>query len=185
MVGFLRGRGYGALAGAREFFTLYETAAPEVHTSAAYFERLNSPSAQTRRVAPMMINNVRSLCRVQWSRGVVGGGLMATLRFDADDGNELLALLTERLRRLLERPGVVGAHLCLADKSASSMKTEEKKSRPTPAVVPGWVVLVEGGASRESLERAVAELLDEATLSCAGAKDMHPGIYVLQVSLSR
>jgi hypothetical protein len=185
IAGFLRGRRYGALAGAPEFFTLYETAGPEVHTSAAYFERLNNPTAQTRRVAPMMINNVRSLCRVAWCRGVVSGGLMATLRFDADEGNGLLALLTERLPQVLERAGVVGAHLCLADKSASSMKTEEKKSRPTAALVPGWVVLVEGGASRESLERAVGEVLDERRLVSAGAMDLHRGIYILQVTLSK
>jgi len=183
--GFLRGRRYGALAGSPEFFTLYETAGPEVHTSAAYFERLNNPTPQTRRVAPMMINNVRSLCRVEWSRGGVGGGLMATLRFDGGEGNRLLPLLAERLPRVVERPGIVGAHLCVADKGASSVKTEEKKARPAAALVPGWVVLVEGGGSRENLERALAELLDEPTLAAAGATDVHRGIYVLQVSLSR
>jgi hypothetical protein len=183
--GFLRGRRYGALAGSPEFFTLYETAGPEVHTSAAYFERLNNPTPQTRRVAPMMINNVRSLCRVEWSRGVVHGGLMTTLRFDAEEGNRLLALLTERLPRMLEQPGVVGAHLCLADKGASSVKTEEKRSRPAAALVPGWVVLVEGGARRESLEHATGELLDEPSLVGAGARDVHCGTYILQVSLSR
>ena len=183
--GFLRARRYGALAGAPEFFTLYETAGPQVHSSAAYLERLNHPTEQTRRVAPMMINNVRSLCRVEWSRGVVAGGLIATLRFDAQDGNALIALLDERLPKVLERPGIVGAHLCLADKSASSVKTEEKKARPTAALVPGWVVLVEGGASRERLERATDELLDERSLVAAGAKDAQRGVYILQVSLSR
>ena len=183
--GFLRGRRYGALAGAPEFFTLYETAGPEVHTSAAYFERLNNPTPQTRRVAPMMINNVRALCRVEWSRGGVGGGLMATLRFDGEEGNRLLPLLAERLARVLERPGIVGAHLCVADKSASSVKTEEKKSRPTAALVPGWVVLVECGASRESLQQAVDGLLDPSSLAAAGATDMQRGIYVLQVDLAR
>ena len=184
--GFLRGRRYGALAGSPEFFTLYETAGPEVHTSAAYFERLNNPTPQTRRVAPMMIKNVRSLCQVEWSRGGVAGGLMATLRFDAaDEVTRLLPLLKERLAQLVERPGIAGAHLCLADKGASSVKTEEKKSRPSAALVPGWVVLVEGGASRESLERAVAQLLDAASLTAAGALDVQLGIYALQVSLSK
>jgi hypothetical protein len=183
--GFLRGRRYGALAGAPEFFTLYETTGPEVHTSPSYFERLNNPTEQTRRVAPMMINNVRSLCRVEWSDGHVAGGLMATLRFDAEEGSSLLPPLTKRLARVLDRPGVVGAHLCLADKGASSVKTEEKKSRPTAALVPGWVVLVEGGASRESLERATDELLDEPSLVAAGAKDLQLGVYVLQVSLTK
>lgn len=184
IAGFLRGRRYGALVGAPEFFTLYETAGPEVHTSAAYFDRLNNPTAQTRRVAPMMINNVRSLCRVEWSRGGVLGGLIATLRFDAE-GDRLLPLLKERLAQVLERPSVVGAHLCLADKNASSLRTEEKKARPTAALVPGWVVLVEGGAGRAPLERAVNELLDEGSLAAAGAKDLHRGIYELQVSLAK
>lgn len=184
IAGFLRGRRYGALAGAPEFFTLYETEGPEVHTGAAYLERLNNPTAQTRRVAPMMINNVRSLCRVQWTRGTVAGGLMATLRFDADEPNALLALLGERLAGVLQRAGIVGAHLCLADKDASSVRTEEKKARPTSALVPGWVVLVEGGADRQGLEHAVAEVLDEPSLAAAGARDVQRGIYALQVSLS-
>ena len=46
------------LAGSPEFFTLYETSGPEVHTSAAYFNRLNHPTEQTRRVAPMMIRKI-------------------------------------------------------------------------------------------------------------------------------
>ena len=183
--GFLRGRRYGALAGSPEFFTLYETSGPEVHSSAAYFERLNHPTEQTRRVAPMMINNVRSLCRVEWSGGSVSSGLMATLRFDAEDDNRLLPLLTERLLKMLQEPGIVGAHLCLADKGASSVKTEEKKARPTAALVPGWVVLIEGGASRAALERATAKQLGMAALAAAGATDIHSGLYVLQVSLGK
>jgi hypothetical protein len=185
--GFLRGRRYAALAGAPEFFTLYETATPEVHTSPAYFERLNNPTEQTRRVAPMMINNVRSLCRVAWSRGTAVGGLIATLRFDGPESTdeELLHLLVrDRLPRLLMRPGVTGAHLCLADKGASSVKTEEKKSRPTAALVPGWVVMVEGAAGREGLERATADLLDDRSLSDAGASEVQRGIYALQISVS-
>jgi len=132
-----------------------------------------------------MINNVRSLCRVEWSRGHIAGGLMATLRFDAEEGDRLLALLHERLPEVLAKPGIVGAHLCLADKGASSVKTGEKKSRPTAALVPGWVVLVEGGADRERLERASDEVLDERSLVAAGAKDLQRGVYALQVSLSR
>src|SRR5260221_8630572 len=125
----------------------------------------------------MMIHSVRWRCRVGWSRGHVAGGLMATLRFDAEDGHGLLALLHERLPKVLERPGIVGAHLCLGDKGASSVQTEEKKGRP-PALVPGWVVLVEGGAGREHLERATNELLDERSLVAAGAHGIPPGVHV-------
>jgi hypothetical protein len=185
--GFLRGRRYGALEGSPEFFTLYETASPEVHTSAAYLERLNAPTEQTRRVAPMMINNVRSLCRVEWTRSRAVGGVLATLRFDAPDSSaeELRDLLVrDRLPRLVMRPGVLGAHLCIADKAASSVKTEEKKSRPTAALVPGWVVLVEGAAGRETLSAAVSPLLDDETFRAAGAHDIIRGLYALQVSIT-
>jgi hypothetical protein len=186
--GFLRGRRYRALAGAPEFFTLYETAGPEVHTGADYLERLNNPSAWTRRIAPMMVNNVRSLCRVAWSRGRIAGGLIATLRFDADDAwrERLLERIThERLPALLEHPGVVGAHLCLADKAASGVQTEEKKSRPAAALVPECVVLAEGGADRASLERAVNDVLAPSTLAAAGALDVKVGIYALQACLAK
>jgi hypothetical protein len=184
--GFLRGRRYAAVAGAPEFFTLYETQDPQVHTSAAYMERLNHPTEQTRRVAPNMINNVRSLCRVEWSRGSALGGLMFTLRFDVAEPTEMLDLLVrDRLPRLLMRPGVTAAHLCLADKGASSVKTEEKKARPEAALVPGWVVMVEGAAGREALERAAADLLDERSLTDAGGSGLQRGLYALQMSLSK
>ena len=188
IAGFLRGRRYGAVQGSPEFFTLYETDAPEVHTGAAYLERLNHPTEQTRRVAPNMINNVRSLCRVEWSRGAAMGGLVFTLRFDVGESDhaEMRDLLVrDRLPRLLMRPGVSAAHLCLADKGASSVKTEEKKARPEAALVPGWVVMVEGTAGREALERAVADLLDERSLTDAGGSELLRGVYALQVSLSR
>jgi hypothetical protein len=186
IAGFLRGRRYGAVEGSPEFFTLYETEGPHVHTGAAYMERLNNPTEQTRRVAPNMINNVRSLCRVEWSRGSASGGLMFTLRFDVTEPDEMLELLVrDRMPRLLMRMGVTAAHLCLADKGASSVKTEEKKSRPQAALVPGWVVMVEGAAGRDALERAVADLLDERSLAEAGASGLQRGLYTLQVSLSK
>lgn len=184
--GFLRGRRYAAVAGSPEFFTLYETEDPQVQTGAAYMERLNNPTEQTRRVAPNMINNVRSLCRVEWSRGAALGGLIFTLRFDVSEPAEMLDLLVrDRLPRLLMRLGVTAAHLCLADKGASSVKTEEKKARPEAALVPGWVVMVEGAAGREALERAAADLLDERSLTDAGASGLQRGIYALQMSLSK
>ena len=188
IAGFLRGRRYGAVHGSPEFFTLYETENPEVHTGAAYMERLNNPTEQTRRVAPSMLNNVRSLCRVEWSRGAAMGGLAFTLRFDvaaSDDAEMRDLLVRDRLPRLLMRPGVGAAHLCLADKGASSVRTEEKKARPEAALVPGWVVMVEGTAGREALERAVADLLDERSLTDAGATELLRGVYALQVSFSK
>jgi len=51
--------------------------------------------------------------------------------------------------------------------------------------MPGWVVLVEGGAGREALEHAVRELLGETALEAAGAQNQARGIYALQAGLAK
>jgi hypothetical protein len=185
--GFLRGRRYAAIEGGPEFFTLYETASPQVHTGAAYLERLNKPTPLTRRVAPHMQNNIRSLCRVALSQGTGAGGLMVSLRYDVAAESEAahLALLTQDiLPALAGHPAVCAVHLCLADRAASAVQTEEKKSRPHPAGVPTWVVLVEGAADSRPLARACGDALANARLAAAGASGIERGLYRLQLSLA-
>lgn len=187
IAGFLRARRWVAIDGAPEFFTLYETADPQVHTSAGYLERLNNPSPWTRRFAPNMVNNIRSLCRVAYSIGAGQGGLLVALRYDVVPGSAQaqLQLLTEKiLPQLVEQPGITGAHLCLADKAASSIQTEEKKSRPQAALVPTWVILVEGAADRASLLAACSEALADQVLAAAGAYGIVRGLYQLQYGYS-
>ncbi len=187
IAGFLRGRRFAALdgQGAPEFFTLYETADPSVHTSAGYLERLNNPTPQTRRVAPHMVNNIRSLCRVAYTSGEADGGLLVTLRFDVALGaaDAHLALLTQTLFPQVQlQPGIEAVHLCRADEAASSVQTEEKKSRPQQALVPGWVVLVEGVADRAMFTSACNTLLSDQALADAGATGIARGLYQLQYS---
>ncbi|MEO8104096.1 MAG: hypothetical protein ABI790_16380 [Betaproteobacteria bacterium] len=181
--GFLRGRRWAAIEGAPEMFTLYETAGPEVHTGADYLARLNDPTPLTKRVAPNMVNNVRSLCRVVFSTGNGRGGMVATYRYDVVAGKEeaQLALLTGQILPMLaKRPGIAGVHLCLADSAASSVQPEEKKSRPQQARVPTWVILVEGNAGREILDGACREMLRDDVLQATGAVTIERGIYQLQ-----
>ena len=187
IAGFLRARRWVAIDGAPEFFTLYETADPQVHSSAGYLERLNNPSPWTRRFAPNMVNNIRSLCRVAYSIGAGQGGLLVALRYDVTLASEQaqLQLLTEKiLPKLVEQPGITGVHLCLADKAASSIQTEEKKSRPQAALVPTWVILVEGAADRASLLAACSEALADQVLAAAGAYGIARGLYQLQYGYS-
>lgn len=187
IAGFLRARRWVAIDGAPEFFTLYETADPQVHSSAGYLERLNNPSPWTRRFAPNMVNNIRSLCRVAYSIGAGQGGLLVALRYDVTLASEQaqLQLLTEKiLPKLVEQPGITGVHLCLADKAASSIQTEEKKSRPQAALVPTWVILVEGAADRASLLAACSEALADQVLTAAGAYGIARGLYQLQYGYS-
>ena len=75
-------------------------------------------------------------------------------------------------------------HLCRADEAASSVQTEEKKSRPQQALVPAWVVLVEGVADRAMLAAACDTLLSGKALASAAATGMARGLYQLQYSRS-
>ena len=179
--GFLRGRRYRAVRGEPEFFTLYEARSLDVLTGPDYAGRLNDPTPWTRRVAPQLRNNVRSLCHVALSLGAGVGGLATTWRYDVAPGRQVeqRALVEKSLRRIADGKGVVGAHLCLADLAASSVQTEEKKARPSKALTPGWVVIVEGAGELPALEQACAPLSTKA-LEDAGARGIATGLYQLQ-----
>jgi hypothetical protein len=168
--GFLRGRRYIALEGHPEFFTLYETQTTAVLTGADYLARLNSPTPWTRRATAAFTDTSRSLCRVALSLGPGEGGLIMTWRFDAAPGEKL----KEILRELVGRPGVCGVHLAIADRAGSGIETEEKKGRPK-VLVPGTVVLVEGGAERAALEAACREITFE--------QPVERGLYQLQYTV--
>jgi len=150
--GFRRGRRYIALDGHPQYFTLYETATTAVLTGADYLARLNAPTPWTRRATAAFTDTSRSVCRVGFSGGPGEGGLMMTYRFESDPG-----ALEPLLQKVLQQPGICGAHYCIADREGSGIQTEEKKGRP-PVGIPGWIVLVEGGAERAALEAACASL---------------------------
>jgi hypothetical protein len=107
-----------------------------------------------------------------------------TWRYDVVEGRE------EEQRRLLAHhvlpalaacPEVVGAHLCLADQAASSIQTAEKKLREERALIPSWIVLVEGGGEAAALETACGEALPMEALLGAGAREpIERGLYQLQ-----
>jgi len=187
--GFRRGRRYVALAGASggrpEFFTLYETDSPEVLAGADYLDRLNHPTPWTQRAIAQFRNLARSLCRVALSLGTGQGGMIMTLRYDVAAGREeeQRRLLAHRiLPALVDRPGIVGVHLCLADRAASGIETEEKKGR-AKALIPNWVILVEGGGEVALLEAACREMLAAETLLAAGAAEpVERGLYRLEYS---
>ncbi|MBL9209611.1 MAG: hypothetical protein JNL92_04035 [Opitutaceae bacterium] len=145
--GFRRGRRYRALEGGPDYFNLYETADVGVLSSPAYLARLNAPTDWTRRVVPGFRDVARSLCRVRASLSVGLGGVMLTQRFAvADTERERVAarLADDVLPALAARPGITGAHLCLAEEALSSVATVESVARGTPTLVPTWIVLIEG-----------------------------------------
>ncbi|MEO8739161.1 MAG: hypothetical protein ABI537_05595 [Casimicrobiaceae bacterium] len=165
--GFRIGRRYIALAGAPEYFNLYEADSAEVLGGPEYLSRLNAPSAWTRRVVPSFLHVSRSICRVAYTSGVGQGGFMLTQRFDVAPARRAVVVDAVTLRLLpplVERKGIAGVHFCLADEAISKVETAEKKARADTTLVPTWIVLIEGSsaadveAAGESLASGLREL---------------------------
>jgi hypothetical protein len=147
--GFRRGRRYVACDGdtAPEFFTLYETDTPEVLVGQDYLNRLNNPTAWTKRATQAFRNTSRALTRVHASYGPGSGGILATIRFAAAAGQEerlRQALKADVLPSVAEQHQIAGAHLCLTNADASAARTAESRDRTDIQAAPDWVVLIEG-----------------------------------------
>ena len=128
--GFLRGRRYLSARGAPKYFTLYETAGPEVLRSPVYMERLNNPTEWTRRVLPNMRNAIRNAFRLLHSVGREEGRAGVALRIDPAAGREeelRQRYQGEILGELTRIPGVLSATLYEAEPVATGVITEERK----------------------------------------------------------
>ena len=183
IAGFRRGRRYRAIEADVEFFTLYETETPLVHTGSEYTARLNAPTPWTQHAIAGFLDTSRSLCRVAVSVGTGQGGLLVTYRYDVAPGREeeqRCLLAHQVLPALADAPGVVGVHLGIADRAASAIQTAEKKDLP-PVLVPNWVILVEGGSEVPPLLAACDTMLPATRLIAAGAvAPVLRGLYQLQ-----
>lgn len=147
--GFRRGRRYVADVGDRspEFFTLYETESLAVLTSAAYLERLNNPTAWTRRAAGAFRGTIRAATTVVQSLGAGSGGYLATLRVGmlGDESAPFdIRLMASVLAEALDLPRVTGVHLCMTDAAASGVKSLESRTRVGDLPIPAGVFLAEG-----------------------------------------
>lgn len=197
--GFRRGRRYVRdAAGELRYFTLYETADIGVLESGPYLERLNNPTAWTRRVLPYFRNGSRVAMLVTSSAGAGIGGLAATISFGPGEGRaaELRGWTVTAGDQLRSKyPGLTGWHLCESDDQVTQAKagTEEARaSRPATAVAsqtaasrsPRWMVMVEA-TERGALEAAGDLLAGESGLTAAGATAVGEYLtYRLMIALS-
>ena len=174
--GFLRGRRYRAADDKThpEFFTLYETQTFEVTQGVDYLNRLNAPTAWTRRATAHFKTTSRSLARVVASFGVGSGGVLLTLRFDVPDDECEDKTLASIVTKAAALPEVTGAHILKGDDEASGAKTAESKDRKDIEQPARWAILVEA-CSIEALAGARALLNDHPALSAASA-----GLYSLE-----
>ena len=188
IAGFRRGRRFIAVAGAPTYFNLYEADNTAVLGGRNYLERLDSPTAWTRRVVASFRAVSRSICRVAYSEGVGEGGFMLTQRFDVDAAEA--ARTSDALRRrllppLAGRKGIAGVHLCLADEAISRIETAEKKARSEATAIPRWIVLIEG-TSEIDVQGAGESLTAELrALPGMPAPAIDTSTYQLQHALSK
>jgi hypothetical protein len=186
--GFLRGRRYIAMQAQRNFLTMYEVEDLSVLTGTDYLAKANNPSPLTLRTTPLVLDSVRGLARVRASHGPGTGGFALTLRFDPAanhaGGEEALEryLAQQALPQLAQRCDIVGAHLIVADKEASSMTPVERQGRPTR--IPNWIVLIEG-FTLAAVNSAGGAALSNALLTANGCADaIERDTYALQFTLS-
>ncbi len=145
--GFLRGRRYLARGAGRRVFVLYEVEAVSTLVSPAYLERLNNPTAWTRKVMPRFRNMARTLAARRLTSGTgIGGVLQVTelRRRDAGPAPRVESGPEEAIRRWIAgSEDVLGVHLLEGDREASGAPTEEKAIRGTPDVIFDGLLLVE------------------------------------------
>ena len=183
--GFIRGRRYLAERGTPEYFNLYEVETTAVLTSPAYLERLNNPTPLTRRTVVHIRKTARSLCRVIDSVGSASAGIMMTWQLEApaDQEAELITHVQKRLPVVVARPGVVGAHLGVADRAGSDIMTEERKMRGSATQIPSVIVLVEG-ISVAAVQAAGEHALPSSGLRAHGASEpIQTAIYRLETEV--
>jgi len=180
--GFLRGSRWVSVDGNNSYFVIYETKALDTVTSGPYLERLNNPTAWSKKVMPYHRNMVRSLCRVESSFGAALAQAMLTIRLSPQAGAQgrMKSWLLEFLPTLTSRKGLVAAHL-LMDAARTELTAEQKIRGGDGAA--DWVVLV-NGYDADAVAGMAANELGQENLAARGAA---PGpvsrIYQLAYSL--
>ena len=109
-------------------FVMYELADHGVLSSPTYLSRLNAPTPWPTKMMPYHRNMVRSQCHVLASRGAAIARHVMTVRLSPAPGRDdgLRAALRQRIDRLADRPGVIGAHLTRHERPAIATTTEQR-----------------------------------------------------------
>jgi hypothetical protein len=113
--GYRRARRFQALEGAPQYLTLFEADTPDALASPGYLRLVGNISEQSKRIRAGFSNVVRNTFRVRATHGRGLGAVMASVRLRLQAGDEggkdkAAAWMEERLRALLSRHAIVGAH---------------------------------------------------------------------------
>lgn len=183
--GFLRGQRYVAIQGRPKYFNFYEAVDAETFSSAPYRERLNNPTPWTRQVVAHFQNTARTICKRVAVAGSGDGPFVETLRLSAGGETELIgAVRDELLPALVQREGIVAAHLLQGIRAASAGDSAEKALRSGTDQVADWVILIEAVDARFLLSAGHVARID-TFLDGRAKKGWDRGVYQLQFALTQ
>jgi hypothetical protein len=181
--GFRRASRWTSATGDEGIFVMYELTSYAVLSSSAYVSHLNTPTPWSARMMPHHRNMVRSQCRVLESWGGSAARHALTLRFSPqqDRANDLRAFFRALCAAMVQRPGIVGAHL-MQHQTPPVAQTTEQRIRNSADRVADWV-FVALGYEAPVLETLVQTDLAVAALRASGAADgVLTGLYTLSHS---
>lgn len=181
--GFRRASRWTSAAGGEGVFVMYELTSYSILASDAYVSHLNTPSPWSVRMMPHHRNMVRSQCHVLESSGSSVARSALTLRVSPlqDRADDLRALFHALCPALVQRPGIVGAHL-LQHQTPLVAETTEQRIRNSADRVADWVFVVIGYESHV-LQSLVDADLSAAALKASGAVEgALSGLYTLSHS---
>jgi hypothetical protein len=182
--GFRRGTRWASATAGPGFFVMYELAAHETLSSAAYVARLNAPTPWSTKMMPHHRNMVRCQCQVVESRGSAVARHALTARFSSAPGRDADARLQFKTlgESLVSRAGLIGAHL-MRHQAPDIALTTEQKIRPATDQVADWIFVVGGYDLTALNELAISSLA--SALSNVGVAPSHAiGLYSISHSVT-
>lgn len=183
VAGFHRASRWTSASGGEGIFVMYELASYAVLSSSAYVSHLNTPTPWSKKMMPHHRNMVRSQCHVLESRGGSAARHALTLQISPqqDSADDLRAFFRTLCAALVQRSGIVGAHL-LRHRTPSVAQTTEQRIRNSADRAADWV-FVAVGYDASALESLVHADLAETALRSAGAvAGAVSGLYTLSHS---
>lgn len=183
--GFRRASRWTSAAGDEGIFVMYELTSYEVLVSDAYLNHLNTPTPWSAKMMPHHRNMVRSQCHVLESSGNTVARHALTLRISPrqDGAGDLRLFFRTLCAALVQRPGLVGAHL-LRHQTPPIAETTEQRIRNSADRTADWV-FVAMGYEAPALESLVHADVCEAALRAAGAAEgAVSGLFTLSHSAS-
>jgi hypothetical protein len=183
--GYLRARRFGALEGAPQYLTLFETQTPAALASEGYLRLVNRISEQSKRIRAGFSNVTRNTFQVRQSLGRGIGAIVASLRLtplSASRTDAAVAALDGEVPNLLRRHGVVGVHWLAAVPDVRARMDAVRAVGQSDASV-DYVLLIE--ATRVADVQAIhRDAMSASALGQTGWATQGFGIYSLLYEVS-